>query len=288
MKNIFKKLLYPNTFLLILMPFISFSLLIYCLINNTNSIITDIIYALSFYSLVIITLALIKNFKVLKQNISALINRNALVKRYFVDDKFKANVSLMRGIIVDIVYMLFKLVTGIIYSSLWSVSLAFYHLVLGLLRFYLFQNYKTKANNMNEENLTAYKCGWFLVLLNIPMTLMSYLMIFENSGFAYPGYIIYINATYAFYILTLSIYNIFKYKKIGSPILSSAKIINFIAALITMFALQSAMMNSFGADSQFRFLMNVIFGTFVLIMIFASSIIWIIKGKKRIKQNNYE
>lgn len=287
MKKIFKKLLYPNTFILILIPFISFSLLIYCLINQTESIITYIIYTLSFYSLLILVLSFIKNFNNLKQKVKALINKNLIVKRYFEDYKFKASVSLFRGIIIDTIYMLFKLITGIAYSSVWSVSLAFYHLVLGLLRFYLFKNYKKQANNINEENYTAYKCGWFLVLLNIPMTLMAYLMIFQNSGFSYPGYIIYVNATYAFYIMSFSIYNLFKYKKVGSPILSSAKIINFIAALITMFALQSAMMTSFGNDSEFRFLMNVIFGTFVMIMIFATSMIWIIKGRKRIK-NNYE
>lgn len=74
------------------------------------------------------------------------------------------------------------------------------------------------------------RIAWFLFLLNIPMGGMILLMVKTNSGFSYPGYIIYLSALYTFYTMGMSINNLVKYRKLGSPILSAAKVLNFVSA----------------------------------------------------------
>ena len=83
--------------------------------------------------------------------------------------------------------------------------------------------------------------AWLLFLLNIPMGGMIILMVLTNSGFSYPGHIIYLSALYTFYTLVTSVLNLVKFRRLGSPILTAAKVLNFISAMISILGLQTAM-----------------------------------------------
>lgn len=74
---------------------------------------------------------------------------------------------------------------------------------------------------------------------------MILMMIKTNSGFTYPGYVIYLSALYTFYTMGMSIGNLVKYRKLGSPILSAAKILNFVSAMMSVLGLQTAMISRF-------------------------------------------
>ena len=78
-----------------------------------------------------------------------------------------------------------------------------------------------------------------------------------NSGFYYLGHIIYVSSLSAFYAFIQSIRGLVLFHKIGSPILSAAKGLNFIAAMMSLLALQTAMISRFSENSKcFRVLMN--------------------------------
>lgn len=68
-----------------------------------------------------------------------------VLKRYKTDKPFKAGVALVRGAGVDAVYAIFRLITGIIYSSIWFITLAVYHLVPGVIRLFLLRSYGMPA-----------------------------------------------------------------------------------------------------------------------------------------------
>ena len=85
--------------------------------------------------------------------------------------------------------------------------------------------------------------AWLLFLLNIPMGGMIVQMVLASSGYSYPGYVIYLSAMYTFYTLAMSVVNLVKFRKLGSPILSAAKILNFIAALMSILGLQLSLIH---------------------------------------------
>ena len=58
------------------------------------------------------------------------------------------------------------------------------------------------------------------------MTGMTVLMARTNSGFSYPGSILYLSALYTFYAVAVSIVDLVKFRRLGSPILSAAKVLN--------------------------------------------------------------
>ncbi len=66
---------------------------------------------------------------------------------------------------------------------------------------------------------------------------------------------------YTFYTMAMSVVNLAKYRKLGSPILSAAKVLNFIAALMSVLGLQTAMIAQFSAGNDvFRKTMNATTG----------------------------
>lgn len=129
------------------------------------------------------------------------------------------------------------------------------------------------------------RTAWFLFLLNIPMGGMILLMVKTNSGFSYPGYIIYLSALYTFYTMGMSINNLVKYRKLGSPILSAAKVLNFVSAMMSVLGLQTAMISAFSeGEEEFRRLMNTITGGFVYGAVAVTAVYMIVRESMQRKK----
>lgn len=298
-KIILNKILHPPLWIIIILSVTAFAGLIYVFAENNKSASAYVFYVLSAYSLVILIVDLTKRLPRLKNKIHAFIVEKSesikFLKNYLTDIKFKGSVNLYQGAIIDGIYTIFKLITGIIYSSVWFITLAIYHLFLGFLRIYLIICSR-KEKNLAENLLFEYNCykktAWFLFLLNLPMSGMIILMVCANSGFTYPGYVIYLSALYTFYKAIMAVFNLVKYKKIGSPILSSAKIINFIAAMMSVLGLQTAMISAFSKNQEnFRLTTNALTGGAITLAVIIIAVCMIIKANKKIereKEAEYE
>lgn len=284
-KDILNKILHPPVFVLITVPLAAFTGLIYIFAENlTSGAPAYVFYALSAYSLMILLLKFIGSVGKTKRKFSEIVLKKAenipILKRYLTDSFFKGEVSLLRGAIFDIGYTVFRMVTGFIYSSAWFISLSFYHLFLGLLRVYLIVCQKKRlAKDLFFEYNCYEKTAWFLFLLNIPMSGMTVLMVIRNSGFSYPGYVIYVSAIYTFYTVISSAINLIKYRKAGSPIISAAKVISFITALMSVLGLQTAMISAFSTNGDgYRRMMNAITGAAVFGVVIVMAIYMMIKA----------
>lgn len=153
----------------------------------------------------------------------------------------------------------FIFASGIRYRSAWFISMAVYYLILGGMRAFLVFHHR---NRDEKQEIGCYRCvAWLLFLLNIPMGGMIVLMVRINSGYFYPGYVIYISALYTFYSMAMSIANIVKYRRLGSPLLSADKVLNFVSAMMSVLGLQTAMIARFSQNGEgYRKMMNAITG----------------------------
>lgn len=269
-KLILRKLLYPPKIILFIIPVLSFTALVFIFVTGqTKSWLAYPVYCMSAYSLVILIVALPQLFNRTKARVenSKLIKKlssSSVGKRYISDMSFRGGFSIYQGMTVNFLYAVFRIITGIVYSSVWFISVAVYHFVLCGMRAYLVFGYHRKDRGLSYEYRCYNKIAWLLFLLNIPMGGMILLMVRTNSGFSYPGYVIYISALYTFYTMAMSIVNLVKYRKIGSPVLSAAKVLNFVAAMMSVLGLQTAMIAQFSTNGdEYRKLMNTITGSFV-------------------------
>lgn len=289
-KMIIKRILYPTKRVLFTIPLISFTALIFIFVyEKTESMLAYPIYCMSAYSLTVLcaavpnimrkTAQMIKSSRIMKR-----ISSVEIMDRYLADLAFRGNISIYQGMTVNFLYTIFRAVTGIRYASVWFISMAVYYLSLGVIRVYLIVCYKRR--HMKDENICYRNTAWFLFLLNVPMGGMILLMIWTDSGFSYPGYVIYLSALYTFYTLIIAVRNLVKFRRVGSPILSAAKVINFIAAMMSILGLQTAMISRFSTNGDgYRKMMNTITGGFVYGIVLAIAIYMLLYSRKVRKES---
>lgn len=112
------------------------------------------------------------------------------------------------------------------------------------------------------------------------------LVVHQNSGFEYPGMLIYVMAMYTFYATIMAVRNVIKFRRYGSPVLSAAKVISLTAALVSMLSLETAMLTQFGAanDPAFRQVMTASTGAGISVLVLGMAIFMIVHSAKQMKQ----
>ena len=283
-RKLLQKLLHPPGWVLIFVPLLSFAALAAVFIRQCpENILVYLIYSLSAYSLTIWLAALPGLTKRAKSAMmgSKLMRKAAaspIMGRYFKDLAFRGSISIYQGIAVNLFYVAFRIMAAIRYVSVWFLSMAVYYLVLGGLRAYLIVCYRRRTPEL--ERRCYHTTAWFLFLLNIPMGGMIVLMVRTDSGFSYPGYVIYLSALYTFYTMITSAINLIRFRRLGSPILSAAKVLHFVAARMSILGLQTAMISRFSENGEnYRRMMNAITGGFVYGIVILIAIYMLLHGR---------
>lgn len=291
-KMMLHTLLHPAKWVRYSLPPAAFAALILIFASEqTESALAYPVYLMSAYSLAVLIAALPVLAKRIRQHKANLLNRSKLMQKiassafgdqYLHDPAFRGSVSIYQGMIVNFLYVLFRIATGIRYASVWFISMAVYYMVLGGLRAYLISSYRRReAGGLSFEYCCYRRTAWLLFLLNIPMGGMIVLMVWTNSGFFYPGYIIYLSALYTFYTMAVSIVNLVKFRKLGSPILSAAKVLNFVSAMMSILGLQTAMISRFSVNGEnYRRLMNAVTGGFVYGIVVMIAVYMLLHSRK--------
>ena len=276
-KELGLKLLYPNIFVFILFLIIGFgSVIAVFILGLSTHWISYISYVLSAYAL---TITVARSIILIKW-INKKVHSNKYTNRLITDRDLKNNINLFSGTFFNMIYGIFKFITGFIYNSIWFGATGVYYLILGMMKLSLTKHVIKKSNN--NKQLKQYKnIGILMFLLNSAMVGMIILMIRDGASAIYPGFIIYAQAAYTFYILTFAIINIIKYRKDNSPIIAASKSINLAGAVMSLFILQVAMINEFGGSDSFKLIINTITGTITSFITIGIAIFMLINSKNK-------
>ena len=265
----------------------SFVLVFYVLVKNLEGPLPYAAYVFSAYGLVIsitggpgIIVGLAQWFKA--HPLTRKMLRIPLIKRFAEDVRFRTSISLYQGLLVNLLYIVIKLTSGIYYRSWWFITLAVYYALLAVMRFLLLWHW---GGIGAELELRRYRlCGAVLLIMNVALAGMVILMVHQNHGYVYPGLLIYAMAVYSFYAVILALINVIKFRAHGTPALSAAKTINLAAALVSILSLETAMIAQFGGGDDYRRMMTAATGGGVCTIILGMAVFMIIWSTKRIKQ----
>lgn len=278
-KKVLSRLLHPPKGVLIALPPAAFAALaVLFAAGQTDCPWAYAVYSISAYALAVLTVAVLSAIKSVKKAVI----RSAPLGRYCTDMAFRGRVGIYRGAAINLFYVVFRVAVGLSYASVWFFSMAVYYLVLGGLRIYLILSDRrvTAAGACRCYRRTA----WLLLLLNIPMGGMIALMVYTNSGFSYPGHIIYLSALYTFYAMAMAVVNLIKFRRLASPILSAAKVLDLVSAMMSILGLQTAMIARFSTEGEaYRRLMNAITGGCVYGTVIAMAV-YMLLGSREKKQ----
>lgn len=277
--TLLERLLHPPKWVLLTLPPIVFAVLIYVLLKGKSSMPAYMIYCMSAYCLTIWILPLPRLFRKAKANMIHRLTGTVFGEKYIGDLAFRGSVSICQGMMVNFLYVVFRIFVGIRYASVWFLTMAIYYLLLGIMRLSLILSYRNRG--VKSELHCYRRTAWLLFLLNIPMGGMTVLMVLTDFGYSYPGYVIYLSAMYTFYTIILAIVNLVKFRKLGSPILSAAKILNFVAALMSLLGLQTAMISQFSTGGEsFRRIMNAVTGGGVWCSVILIAVTMLLRSRK--------
>jgi len=290
-KKIAKRLfcLPPVPTLLISIP--AYGLVIYALAGkNVKPYLAYLSYFVSAYALIISITGISGIVRLVRQGIDQhpLVRKALgvpLVSRYLREEMFRAQTGLYQGFFINLLYAGIKLLSGILYRSVWFVTLAVYYILLAVMRASLLHYVRKDEKNKISEWRRYRLCGIILMFMNAALAGIVILVVRQNSGFEYPGMLIYMMAMYAFYAAITAVRNVVKFRKYGSPVMSAAKVINLTAALVSLLSLETAMLTQFGAanDPMFRQIMTASTGVGISLIVLGMAVFMIVRSTRQMR-----
>lgn len=292
-KNVFWKLLYPKTTIIIFLFNISLVSLLYVFWGqNVFEAVAYISYVVSAYTLIVVCMRIPRYV----DKVRKCIYDNTYTNRLMTDQELRIRISLYGGLLINICFAIFKVAVWILYKSNWFLVMAVYNTILSIMRFILV--YRDRIEMKEEsgyqkklQSLHSYKvCGWLMLFLNIAISAIVIMVVVDNQTIDYPGFMIYAIATFTFYFMAMATINMVKYWHIHNPVFSGVKRIDFAKALVSIFTLQVAMLTQFGETDGFnRKITNAITGIAVCVFITALAILMLVdaqKDNKMLQQEN--
>ncbi|MGN1027327.1 MAG: hypothetical protein ACI4P4_13100 [Faecousia sp.] len=289
-KRISKKLLFPPVRLMLLLAFFSAAALAAVFVSGWDEMpVAYAVYVVAFYSLSILCAfccaVLPQKFRRLRQKI----NDHPLGNRYMTDAAFKVRLSLFLSLGINLAYSAFKLVSGIYYRSLWIGAIAVYYILLSVIRFLLLYHMQRKKDAGLISEYRSYRVTAILMMcVNLTLSGIVLNMILSRKSPAVSDVFVITSAAYTFYILTVSIIDLIKYRKYKSPVMSAAKAVRFVQALVSLLSLEASMLTQFGDDESYRRLMLAFSGAGVCVIVIAMSVYMIVRANKEIKKVSEE
>ena len=288
-KKIGKKLLFPPPWLLILLTIASAVALTFVFVKGMEqSAPAYLVYVLSFYTLstvsIFCALVLPKQYKEIKQKIYD----HPLGNRFMTDRVFRTNISLRVSFTINALYASLNVWSWHMLRSYWFLVLAVYYVIMAVMRYLLVQY--VRIQRIGTSVLGEWKrskiCAYILLLINLSLSGAVLMILYQSKGYDYPGIMIYVMALYTFYATIHAIVDIVKYRKLGSPVMSTAKIVSLSGALVSMLNLETAMFAQFGVDMspENQRIFIILTGAGVSITVVTLSVILIVNANKEIRR----
>lgn len=294
MKKLFKKFLRPKGALLVLtyvltVVFITAAMLMLFveyegtpleILAYTSFGLAAVSLAYSVYTIVIYAPGL-------KDRVYNLLMSNRLSRTVMENWGFRTILTSTFALAMSIFNSVLNAYLGISERSIWFGALAAYYIFLALMRSGLLIYHRTKKD-YETEGLTQAKrymlCGILLLILNAALSSAIAQMIFDDRGFSYKDWLIFAFAAYAFYKIIMAVRNAIKARRQDDLTIQAIREINLVDAAVSILALQTALLHTFGDGSIDISLFNTLTGSAVSIFSVGLSIMMIVRGHKKIKE----
>ncbi len=214
--------------------------------------------------------------------------RDPLARRWIRDRRFRISVTLIGTLVWNGIYAIFQLSLGIYHHSLWFYALSVYYASLALMRLSLahYTVHHEPGQWLRREFGLYRSCGIVFLVMNLALTVIIFYMVMQGRTMRHHEITTISMAAHTFTTLTMSIVNVIKYRRLGSPVFSASKDISLAAALVSMLTLESTMLITFHNGSMSPLTQRLflgISGCAVSLFIVSMAIYMIVHASKSIK-----
>lgn len=259
--------------------------------NGAPPIIAYILFGVAGVSLTYSVYLLIPLFPKIKTGIVTWLESREFTRLVLRNFGFRTVIFAIGSFLMSLLFSVFNAYLGIANRSIWYGALATFYISLALLRGGVLVYHKNKigkkAQGKNDEYVKAkvYRnSGVITLILNLALSSAIAQMIFSGEHFTYMGWTVFAYAAYAFYKITTSIIALIKAHKQTDLTVRAIRNINLVDALVSILALQTALLTMFSEGEINISLFNTLTGTVVSFTSIGIGIYMIISANKKIKE----
>ena len=207
------------------------------------------------------------------------------IEYFLKNKKARTEIMLRLGLIINVGYAGYNLVTGFLYRSVWFGAVAVYYVMLCTIKFFLlrrgFETKRSKLRALRDMQIS----GVMLIVLNLTISMLIYRMIVTDSVHLYGGSVITMAAGYTVFRIVAVIVDWWNTRGSFDPILFTAKGLSFSVALMSLFSLQTSLLDRFMASGILRQGLNTLSGSAVTVTVLVIGIRTVMRANKEIKEN---
>lgn len=194
---------------------------------------------------------------------------------------------------ITVAFATMNLVNAFKYRLIWYASISAYYFVLILFRGGIMLADKKLRKKFDDDDTAYVRAKWriylaggaILILLEMAMAVAVTEMLFSRRPMNRSQVMVIANAAYTFYKMTMAIYNLFKAKKFGDPVVQALRNINLADACMSMASLTVFMLATFGEGAEGLLILKAMAAFAACAVIIVMSAVMIVKAKKELKGN---
>lgn len=297
-RGLWEKILNPPTWAkiltLIVTVFSATGALLMLLVNyeaNALAIVAYTLFGIAGLSLAYSVYLIIPLFPKMKRGIITKMESRKFTHLLLRNFGFRTLVFAIGSFVMSLIFSAFNAYMGIANRSIWYGALAAYYIALALLRGGVLFYHKTKNGKKHKEENDEYRkakvyrnSGVITLMLNIALSAAIAQMIFSDAHFTYMGWTVFAFAAYAFYKITMSIISFVRAHKQTDLTVRAIRNINLADALVSILALQTALLTMFSEEGVDIALFNTLTGCVVSFLSVAIGIYMIISASKKMNE----
>lgn len=257
--------------------------------NDALAIIAYILFGIAGVSLAYSVYLIIPLFPKMKKRFIAFMEKNEFTHLILRNFGFRTLIFSIGSFLMSLLFSAFNAYMGIVNRSIWYGALAAFYISLAFLRGgVLTYHGKRVAKNLQGDDYVKAKVyrnsGVITLILNVAMSSAIAQMIFSGAHFTYIGWTVFAYAAYAFYKITMSIIAFVRAHKQEDLTVRAIRNINLVDALVSILALQTALLAMFSEGNVDISLFNTLTGIVVSVSSVAIGIYMIVSAHKKMKE----
>lgn len=296
--EVFKKILYPPTWVKVLTFIISIISATLSLImvfigfeNSALAILAYILFGIAGVSLFYSVYLIVPLVPKIKDKIIRFMESHDFTYLLLRNFGFRTIIFAIGSFALSLLFSAFNAYMGIVNRSIWYGALASYYIALAVLRGGIIFKNKKKCDSELKQIKIYKNSGIIVLILNVALSSAIAQMIFAGEHFYYFGLTIFAYSAYAFYKITMSVISFIKSHKQMDLKVRAIRNINLVDALVSILALQTALLTMFSDGKMNISLMNTFTGVVVSLSSIAVGVYMIIsanKMRKNLQKENIE
>ena len=232
-------------------------------------------YVISAYLLTVFCVWAVRSLS--QKGLRNLASKHAIINRVLNDKAYRRKMGVSGGLLIDVAWAVANLVGGVYYASIWLITLGASYLLFAIMRGVLLRcmvqsGYRGSHEGGDRRVLAIERlCGALLMLSTFVLSGIVCLVMHDEGTFSYEGVLIYAVAAFAFYSLISAIVNYARLRKRGDALIIVNCRVNLAVALVSVFALEVAMLAEFGttADAGFLYVTPIATGAAIAAVLIA-------------------